>query len=88
MEIKINTHLFTTRNFIKQKTGKAKKNCHCTTKIKEKPYTADRMLSLFPEDKIHQNYRYSAYITNQEQSTTDLWKPIEIEAMQRIESSN
>lgn len=32
------------------------------------------MLSLFPEDEIHRNYRYSAYITNQEQSATDVWR--------------
>ena len=33
-----------------------------------------RILSLFPEDEIHRNYRYSAYITNQEQSATDVWR--------------
>ena len=27
-----------------------------------------------PEDEIHRNYRYSAYITNQEQSATDVWR--------------
>lgn len=32
------------------------------------------MLSLFPEDETHRNYRYSAYITNQEQSATDVWR--------------
>ncbi|WP_245168924.1 transposase [Chryseobacterium sp. RR2-3-20] len=26
------------------------------------------------EDEIHRNYRYSAYITNQEQSATDVWR--------------
>lgn len=28
------------------------------------------MLSLFPEDEIHRNYRYN----NQEQSATDVWR--------------
>lgn len=32
------------------------------------------MLSLFPEDEIHRNYRYSAYITNQNLSATDVWR--------------
>ena len=28
------------------------------------------------EDEIHRNYRYSAYITNQEQSATDVWRTL------------
>ncbi len=32
------------------------------------------MLSLFPEDEIHRNYRYSAYFTNVEYGATDVWR--------------
>ena len=31
-------------------------------------------MSLFPEDEIHRNYRYSAYFTNQTCSMVDVWK--------------
>lgn len=43
-------------------------------KTAQRPNAAGRILSLFPEDEIHRNYRYSAYITNQEQSATDVWR--------------
>jgi Transposase DDE domain group 1 len=43
-------------------------------KIKERPNAGGRTLSLFPEDEIHRNYRYSAYFTNQEISATDVWR--------------
>lgn len=42
-------------------------------KIAQRPNACGRTLSLFPEDEIHRNYRYSAYITNQEQAATDVW---------------
>ncbi len=32
------------------------------------------MLSLFPEDEIYRSYLYSAYITIQEKSATDVWR--------------
>nr|WP_228464850.1 hypothetical protein [Chryseobacterium antibioticum] len=31
-------------------------------------------MSIFPEDEIHRNYRYSTYITIQQQSATDVWR--------------
>lgn len=43
-------------------------------KINERPKAGGRTLSLFPEDEVHRNYRYSAYFTNQEQSATDVWR--------------
>jgi hypothetical protein len=43
-------------------------------KISERPEAAGRTLSLFPEDEIHRNYRYSAYITNNEYAATDVWR--------------
>ena len=33
-----------------------------------------RTLSLFPDDEIHRNYRYSAYITINKNSATDVWR--------------
>jgi hypothetical protein len=34
----------------------------------------DRTLSLFPDDEIHRNYRYLAYITNNKYSATNAWR--------------
>lgn len=43
-------------------------------RIEERPQAAGRQLSLFAEDEIHRNYRYSAYFTNQECSASDVWR--------------
>ena len=43
-------------------------------KITEKPNAIGKTLSLFPEDEIHKNYRYSAYVTNVEYAATDVWR--------------
>ena len=43
-------------------------------KISERPNAAGRTLSLFPEDELHRNYRYSAYVTNVEYGATDVWR--------------
>jgi len=43
-------------------------------KMAERPDAPGRMLSLFPEDEIHRNYRYSAYMTNLEYSAVDVWR--------------
>lgn len=43
-------------------------------KIEERPTATGRTLSLFPEDEIHRNYRYSAYVTNVEYAATDVWR--------------
>jgi hypothetical protein len=32
------------------------------------------MLSLFPKDEFHNNYRYSAYITNIEFACAEIWR--------------
>jgi hypothetical protein len=42
--------------------------------LKVRPSATGRQLSLFPEDEIHKNYRYSAYVTNQEQGASDIWR--------------
>ncbi|QRQ61188.1 transposase [Sphingobacterium multivorum] len=43
-------------------------------KIANRPNAPGRNLSLFPEDEIHRNYRYSAYFTNNEFAATDVWR--------------
>lgn len=43
-------------------------------KIAERPQAGGKMLSLFPEDEVHRNYRYSAYFTNVEYGATDVWR--------------
>lgn len=43
-------------------------------KINQRPQASGKQLSLFPEDEIHRNYRYSAYFTNQECSMVDVWR--------------
>jgi hypothetical protein len=43
-------------------------------KIDQKPNAPGKQLSLFTEDEIHKNYRYSAYVTNQEYSAVDVWR--------------
>lgn len=43
-------------------------------KLKERPKAPGKMLSLFPEDEIHKNYRYSAYVTNLDFSPAEIWR--------------
>ena len=43
-------------------------------KIAERPQATGKSLSLFPDDEIHKNYRYSAYFTNQNLSASDVWR--------------
>ena len=43
-------------------------------KTAKRPDAPGKMLSLFPEDEIHRNYRYSAYMTNVEYSAADVWR--------------
>lgn len=43
-------------------------------KISKRPQAPGKTLSLFPEDEIHRNYRYSAYVTNLECGAYDVWK--------------
>jgi hypothetical protein len=43
-------------------------------KIELRPKAGGKTLSLFAEDEIHRNYRYSAYFTNQKVSATDVWR--------------
>jgi hypothetical protein len=43
-------------------------------KTQQRPLAAGKTLSLFPEVKLHRNYRYSAYVTNQTYSANDVWR--------------
>lgn len=43
-------------------------------KIEIRPNAPGKQLSLFPEDEIHRNYRYSAYVTNQQYGAVDVWR--------------
>nr|WP_235875578.1 transposase [Flavobacterium covae] len=43
-------------------------------KLKERPNAPGKILSLFPEDQIHKNYRYTAYFTNLEFAPSEIWK--------------
>jgi hypothetical protein len=43
-------------------------------KIKQRPQAAGRTLSLFADDEVHRNYRYSAYFTNLEFSCAEVWR--------------
>lgn len=43
-------------------------------KIKERPNAPGKTLSLFPEDEVHKNYRYSAYFTDLEFAPAEIWR--------------
>lgn len=43
-------------------------------KIPQRPKAAGKQLSLFPEDELYRNYRYSAYFTNLRYGAIDVWK--------------
>lgn len=43
-------------------------------KINERPNAPGKTLSLFPEDEIHRNYRYTAYFTNLEFAPAEIWR--------------
>jgi hypothetical protein len=39
-----------------------------------RPQATGKMLSLFPEEEITQNYRYSAYFTNLDFAAAEIWR--------------
>lgn len=43
-------------------------------KLKEKTNAPSKIWSLFPEDEIHKNYRYTAYFTNLEFAPSEIWR--------------
>jgi len=42
--------------------------------LARRPNATGKQLSLFPEDEIYKNYRYSAYVTNLDISAPDVWR--------------
>ena len=43
-------------------------------RIKERPQAPGKQLSLFLEEEIHRNYRYSAYATNMKLAPAEVWR--------------
>lgn len=43
-------------------------------KISQRPNAPGKALTLFPEDEIHRNYRYSAYVTNVAFAPAEVWR--------------
>ena len=43
-------------------------------KIKDRPQATGKQLSLFPEEEIFRNYRYSAYVTNLKLPPAEVWR--------------
>lgn len=43
-------------------------------KIQQDAKTIGKQLSIYPEDEIHKNYRYTAYFTNQTYGATEAWR--------------
>ena len=43
-------------------------------KLDKIPDAIGKTLSLFPEDELYRNYKYSAYVTNLNVGMTEVWK--------------
>jgi hypothetical protein len=43
-------------------------------KIKDRPQATGKQLSLFPEEEIYRNYRYSAYVSNMKLPAAEIWR--------------
>jgi hypothetical protein len=43
-------------------------------KIKDRPQATGKQLSLFSEEEIYRNYRYSAYVTNMKLPAPEVWR--------------
>lgn len=43
-------------------------------RIKERPQAPGKQLTLFSEEEIHRNYRYSAYVTNLKLAPAEVWR--------------
>lgn len=43
-------------------------------KIKDRPKSPGKQLSMFPEEEIYKNYRYSAYVTNLKLAAAEVWR--------------
>ena len=43
-------------------------------KLKNRPKAPGKQLTLFTEEEIHRNYRYSAYVTNLKLPAAEIWR--------------
>jgi IS4 transposase len=43
-------------------------------RIKDRPQAPGKQLTLFPEEEIYKNYRYSAYATNMKLAPAEIWR--------------
>lgn len=53
---------------------KARRMVIVRQQIKERPQAPGKQLSLFLEEEIHRNYRYSAYVTNLKLAPAEVWR--------------
>jgi hypothetical protein len=44
-------------------------------KTQDQPKASGKQLSLFSEEEIYKNYRYSAYVTNMAFAPSEIWRP-------------
>jgi hypothetical protein len=54
--------------------NKARRLVIVRQRIKDRPNAAGKQLSLFPEEEMHRNYRYSAYVTNLKLAPAEVWR--------------
>ena len=54
--------------------NKARRMVIVRQRIKERPQAPGKQLSLFSEEEIHRNYRYSAYVTNLKLAPAEVWR--------------
>ena len=53
---------------------KARRMVIVRQQIQERPNAPGKQLSLFPDEEIHRNYRYSAYVTNMKLAPAEVWR--------------
>jgi hypothetical protein len=53
---------------------KARRMVIVRQRIKDRPQAPGKQLSLFSEEEIHRNYRYSAYVTNLKLAPAEVWR--------------
>lgn len=62
------------QNYKSEKWEKPRRMVVVRQKLKDRPAAPGKMLSLFPDDEIHKNYRYSAYFTNLDFAPAEIWR--------------
>jgi hypothetical protein len=54
--------------------GKARRIIIVRQRIQDRPKATGKQLSLFAEEEVHQNYRYSAYVTSMQLAPAEIWR--------------